>query len=967
MITGRSSIGGTGIATAALAFGGVTSNVGVTNTEAFNDTIIFGGNFTSYSGSTANRFVQANCLDGSIPTGSNYNIGTGFNDVVNSIAVQYDNNILVTGNFTSYSGSSINRLARLNVSGGLDTAFSASIGTGLNNTGSVVCIYPNALEAWSARTVMITARNSLGGAGTQNAALAFGGTTAPSPAGNSCTEAYNGSAWSAGGAMIVAKWRVGGTGTQNAALAIGGYAAFPLKSTCTEAYNGSTWAVGGALITARVQTGTAGTQNAALAIGGNGNAAPNALSCTEAYNGTSWSAGGALINARSFLGGAGTQNAALGFGGQGASPTFTVVAFTEAYNGTSWTAGGAMITARAGFAYAGVQTSALAAGGFSTPNLTCTEAYNGSAWSSKNAMINIRNNLAGAGTQNAALAFGGFNSPTSLSCTEAFNCNQILVGGTFTAHSGSTYSGSVRMNISGTLDTSYVIGSGFGNTTAINDYVFTRPTLQSGGPILVGGGFTFYSSSLLFPQPSRIALLNSDGTISGSKATSPIIWTKLAEYTEATSGSLSGSTIAMFYGQATASIVSSSIAFQVLTSSPVTAKAVTGWTYTTNYKTFAYTGSFSSSVNSNPPPMSLSGALNLPGSYILARGIAFKGPGTCTFNITPGTWTAGGAMITARVVLAGAGTQTSALGFGGSTPTVVACTEAYNGSTWTAGGALITARNYLAGAGTQNAALAFGGQSPTNVACTETYNGSTWSAGGAMIVARTALAGIGIQNAALAFGGAGAAPTFTSCACTETYNGSTWSVGGALSTARYGLGGAGTTTAGLAFGGLTPSVVSCTEAYNGSTWSTNNTLITARFYLAGAGTQNATLGFGGASPTVLSCTEIFNGVSWRTATAMITTRCALAGAGTQTAALGFSGGNPTAVACTEVYNAPFTPFTGSGTTGGTDFSNMSVAGEFIITGSDAISNPIYSGSLSNSSIYYAIYEQAGKTYYILLD
>ena len=155
----------------------------------------------------------------------------------------------------------------------------------------------------------------------------------------------------------------------------------------------------------------------------------------------------------------------------------------------------------------------------------------------------------------------------------------------------------------------------------------------------------------------------------------------------------------MFYGIPVAN-VSSSIAYQLLTSAPVTAKAITGWTYgATPYRTFAYTGSFSSSINDNPPSMSLAGTLNLPGNYILARGIAFKGPGTSLFTTSSG----------------------------------------------------------------------------------------------------------------------------------------------------------------------------------------------------------------------------------------------------------------------------FTPFTGSGTTGGTDFSNMSIAGEFVITGSNVISNPIYSGSLSNSSIYYAIYEQAGKTYYILLD
>jgi hypothetical protein len=42
------------------------------------------------------------------------------------------------------------------------------------------------------------------------------------------------------------------------------------------------------------------------------------------------------------------------------------------------------------------------------------------------------------------------------------------------------------------------------------------------------------------------------------------------------------------------------------------------------------------------------------------------------------------------------------------------------------GGSLVTARNALAGAGTQTAALAFGGYGLANTA-TEEYNGSSWT------------------------------------------------------------------------------------------------------------------------------------------------------------------------------------------------------------------------------------------------
>jgi hypothetical protein len=677
-----------------------------------------------------------------------------------------------------------------------------------------------------------------------------------------------------------------------------------------------------------------------------------------------------MITARSQAAGAGSSNATLAFGG---APNCTC---TEAYNGTTWSSGGALIAGRYALGGAGTQTSALAFAGY-IPVRSCTEFYNGTTWSARNAMITARAAVGDSGTSAAALTFAGI-TPANTSATEAYNAPQIILGGNFTAYSGSTYSGSVRMNISGTLDTTYNIGSGF-NTTAVNDYLFCTPTSASSA-ILVGGGFTTYSSSLLFPAPNRIVLLNTDGTVSGSKVQT-ISWNKVAEYTEATSGSISGSTIAMFYGSASAT-VPANLPFLTTLSGSVTAKAVTGWSFrnTNNSRALGpYVGIFTSSIDrDSPQTMDLSGSLPFYGNYILSRVTAFKGPGTCTFvtsSITtaggPAAWSVGGALITARCRLAGAGTNTAALAFGGADPFLSGCTEAYNGTSWSAGGAMITARRQLAGAGTSTAALAFGGFSQ---ACTEAYNGTSWTAGGAMITARSCLAGAGIQNAALAFGGSSGA------GCTEAYNGTSWSVGGAMITTRYGLAGAGTSTAALAFGGISVTNCACTEAYNGTSWTAGGALSTARYGLAGAGTQTAALAFGGyAAPTTVACTEAYNGTSWSAGGAMITARTTLAGAGaSSTAALAFGGcALGSGVACTEAYSGgtitvggPFTPFTQTGTTGGISGSNISIAGEFLASsGSDLVgigsstikSQPQYSGSTSNSSIYYAIYEPFSRT------
>ena len=88
-------------------------------------------------------------------------------------------------------------------------------------------------------------------------------------------------------------------------------------------------------------------------------------------------------------------------------------------------------------------------------------------------------------------------------------------------------------------------------------------------------------------------------------------------------------------------------------------------------------------------------------------------------------------MNTGRAELAGAGTNTSSLAFGGETTANTAATEEWNAGinlgAWYTGGNLNDSRQSLGGAGTQTAALAYGGDSPADTANTENYNGTSWS------------------------------------------------------------------------------------------------------------------------------------------------------------------------------------------------------------------------------------------------
>ena len=92
--------------------------------------VYVGGNFTSVNGVTYNRLVRMNS-DGTVDSG--FNIGTGMNDYVRSITPAPDDSgdVYVGGNFTTVNGVTHNRLVRMNGDGTVDSGF--NIGTGMNS------------------------------------------------------------------------------------------------------------------------------------------------------------------------------------------------------------------------------------------------------------------------------------------------------------------------------------------------------------------------------------------------------------------------------------------------------------------------------------------------------------------------------------------------------------------------------------------------------------------------------------------------------------------------------------------------------------------------------------------------------------------------------------------------------------------------------------------------------------------
>jgi uncharacterized delta-60 repeat protein len=110
------------------SFNPATSSYVATSALQVDGKIIIGGDFTTVSGTAINRIARLN-VDGSLD--SSFNPGSGANHYVMSSALQADGKIFIAGDFTTVNGVVRNRIARLNVDGSLDSSFNP--GTGANN------------------------------------------------------------------------------------------------------------------------------------------------------------------------------------------------------------------------------------------------------------------------------------------------------------------------------------------------------------------------------------------------------------------------------------------------------------------------------------------------------------------------------------------------------------------------------------------------------------------------------------------------------------------------------------------------------------------------------------------------------------------------------------------------------------------------------------------------------------------
>ncbi len=221
-------------------------------------------------------------------------------------------------------------------------------------------------NAWATGNSLNVLRKRNSGAGTITAAVAFGGegptNPTPGPSGHlSSTELYNGSGWTTSAEMSMGRNSLGGAGTQTAALAFGGQGTDPSPpsiTNLTEKFNGSSWTNTPTLNTGKFNQGSAGSSTSALSFGGSNPDVANANKKTEKWNGSSWSSSGDMNTGRTDITGAGATNSeAMAIGG---SPRNGLV---ELFNGSSWTSTTNELTSTQGNKGVGTDSSALIFGG----------------------------------------------------------------------------------------------------------------------------------------------------------------------------------------------------------------------------------------------------------------------------------------------------------------------------------------------------------------------------------------------------------------------------------------------------------------------------------------------------------------------------------------------------------------------------------------------------------------------------
>ena len=443
--------------------------------------IIIGGNFTSYNGTAVNFIARLNS-DSTLDT--TFNIGDGFDSIVNCVVIQSDGKLLIGGNFNMFNGTYSSRIIRLNVDGTIDSLFGSGTNSALDAMVNTIAIQSNG-------------KILLGGSFSSFNNFSRNRIVSLNSNGSIDTGFYpffeNGLSTNGDIRAIAVqpdgKILIGGTFSTYRGISSKGIARLNSDGTLDATFNVGTGADG-------LVSKIAVTANNKIIIAGN----------FKSYNGTT-------VNCVAQLNADGTLDTAFNTGGSGAN---------NMVNALSLQADGKIIIGGSFSTFNGTQRKLLArlnANGTVdtsfTPLLTQGTVWTTSIQADGKIIIagillqyNYADNgeilrLNTNGSLDNTFNLGGSGTDYFVYSSAVQPDGKIILGGGFNKFNNIASKGVVRLNANGSLDTSFKVPVLYGNVT-LNSIV-----IQNDGKIIVGGSFDSFTAAV----GNSIMRLNTDGTL----------------------------------------------------------------------------------------------------------------------------------------------------------------------------------------------------------------------------------------------------------------------------------------------------------------------------------------------------------------------------------------------------------------------------------------------------------------------
>ncbi len=489
--------------------------------------ILLGGSFDTYNGIDEKRIIRLN-PDGTKDT--SFNTGTGFSFFVKSLALQTDGKILVGGWFSYYNGITENYIIRLNADGTKDTSFTT--GSGFNNVvnsialqsdGKIIVVGSFTTYNGQAQKYIIRLNNDGTKDTSFNIGSGFTGSSLDSVALQTDGKILlSGYIFSFNGMNVNYLIRLNADGTKDTSFTTGTGFDSVVNSIAVQTdgkilLGGRFGRYNGITKSGIIRLNPNGTDDTSFKTSGEGfNAEVNAIKIQPdakiLVGGNFTKYNGATENRIIRLNADGNKDISFNTG----------IGFISTVESIALQADGKIIVGGSFTSYNGLAQNMLirlkddgtkdtslrftSGNGFNI-SVDCTAVQSdgkilvGGSFSTYNELIENRIiRLNQDGTKDTSFNTGsGFDGLVESIVIQSDG--KILVGGWFTSYKGVTENDIIRLNQDGTKDTSFTTGSGFNDS--VNSIV-----LQSDGKILVGGRFTTYNGL----TENNIIRLNTNGT-----------------------------------------------------------------------------------------------------------------------------------------------------------------------------------------------------------------------------------------------------------------------------------------------------------------------------------------------------------------------------------------------------------------------------------------------------------------------